>query len=807
MKCSIVALLVMLFSVSVSAFAGQVYVSTAGDDSNAGSLNQPLRTLAAAQRAVRKLKATDKGPLTVHLGGGTYYLAETLVFTAEDSGSADGPITYAATGDEEVVLSGGMKLELKWTPYKSGIMTAEVPKGFKTDQLFLNGKRQHMARYPNYDPKSQYFNGFSKDCISLQRAARWKDPTGGYFHAMHQAHWGGMHYVITGKDAKGNVRYEGGWQNNRKSSPHGQHRFVENIFEELDTEGEWFLDKKQGVLYFYPPKGVDPNKALIEGVRLEQLFEFRGSPDKPVRFIQLNGLTLTHAARTFMKNKEPLLRSDWTTWRGGAVFFDGAEDCKLANVNIYQVGSNAVFVNNYNRRIEITGCRIGQAGASSISFVGDPKALHSPRFEYRQTNTLEKMEQKPGPKTNNYPAKCRVHDCLLTLNGRFEKQTAGVNICMSEEITVSKCSVYDVPRAGINICDGAFGGHVIEFCDVFDTVKETGDHGSFNSWGRDRFWHPNRGQTEQWLKQKPGMAKWDAHKTTVIRNNRWRCDYGWDIDLDDGSSNYHLYNNLCLSGGIKLREGYHRVVENNVMVDNTFHPHVWYKDCDTTFRRNIVFASYAPAGMGGGRYGKLIDDNFLHADAGKTGKAAVLQKASGVDGRSLTGDAQFIDPAKGDYRVKEGSAALKVGFKNFPMDGFGVVSPRLRKIARTPILPGSPEAIELVNHGWGQGNVNSPHKKSMKTRWQGAVVKNMQTEGEKSACGMDSIRGVLVVSVASGSQAARIGLKDNDVILAVAGKVANVRDFLKKLRERRQVGCEITIWREQSEKKLAVRGR
>ena len=24
--------------------------------------------------------------------------------------------------------------------------------------------------------------------------------------------------------------------------------------------------------------------------------------------------------------------------------------------------------------------------------------------------------------------------------------------------------------------------------------------------------------------------------TIVLRNNRWRCDHGWDIDLDDGSS-------------------------------------------------------------------------------------------------------------------------------------------------------------------------------------------------------------------------------------------------------------------------------
>ena len=58
-----------------------------------------------------------------------------------------------------------------------------------------------------------------------------------------------------------------------------------------------------------------------------------------------------------------------------------------------------------------------------------------------------------GPKSDDYPAQCRVHDCLLTRNGRFEKQTAGVNICMAESIKIRHCSIYDCPRAGINICE------------------------------------------------------------------------------------------------------------------------------------------------------------------------------------------------------------------------------------------------------------------------------------------------------------------------------------------------------------------
>ncbi len=793
-------LLLALITTPVS--GAEFFVSPKGNDRSPGTRERPFATVARARDAARQVQGE---PVTVRLRGGTYYLDEPVVLTAEDSGGKDAPVVYAAYRDERPVISGGSLLEVEWRPYRDGIMQASVPKGFATDQLFCNGRRQQMARYPNFDPQSKYFNGYRSDCISPQRAARWKDPAGGYFHAMHRAHWGDMHYVITGKDDEGKVQYEGGWQNNRQSQPHDQHRFVENLFEELDAPGEWFLDERKDVLYFYPPQGVDLDAAKIEAVHLEQLFEFRGSPRQPVRFIRLEGLRLTHTARTFMKNKEPLLRSDWTTWRGGAVLLDGAEDCRLEDLTIYQVGSNAIFVNDYNRRIEISGCHVTEAGASSICFVGDPGALRSPLFEYRQTQTLQQMDQTPGPKTGNYPARCRVHDCLLTLNGRFEKQTAGVNVCTSQQITIGHCSIYDVPRAGINICDGAFGGHVIERNDVFDTVKETGDHGSFNSWGRDRFWHPDRGQTEQWLEEKPEMARWDARRTTVLRNNRWRCDFGWDVDLDDGSSNYQIVNNLCLSGGIKLREGFHRLVENNVMVDNTFHPHVWYADCDTTFRRNIVFSGYAPAGMRRGRYGRLIDHNFLHVDGAATGPATVLRQGSGVDHHSLTGDALFVDPAKGDYRVKEGSPAMTVGFENFPMEGFGVVSPRLRKIARTPMLPGSPETAGIVNRGWGQNKVKSPQKSSMKTRWRGAIIKNMETEGEKSATGMDAIRGVLVVRVGPRSEAARMGFRENDVILGLDGEVANVKDFLDRLAQHPQAQpCAITLWRSQAESKLTV---
>ena len=301
------------------------------------------------------------------------------------------------------------------------------------------------------------------------------------------------------------------------------------------------------------------------------------------------------------------------------------------------------------------------------------------------------MDKTPGPLTEDYPADCTVEDCLIHETGGVEKQTAPVQIAMAQSITVRHCSIYDVPRAGINIGDGCWGGHLVEYCDIFDTVKETGDHGSFNSWGRDRYWglkdvDLNRIMSAD-LRDLPLL---DMVKPTVLRFNRWRCDHGWDIDLDDGSSNYHIYNNLCLNGGLKNREGFYRVVENNVMVNNSFHPHVWYTDSMDIFRRNIVFTPYQPIQVGK-PWGQEVDNNLLHGPGMTTAEPAIaLRDQSGRDLHSLTGDALFVDPARGDYRVKPGSLALALGFQNFPMDLFGVQWPALKAIARTPRFPAQP---------------------------------------------------------------------------------------------------------------------
>ena len=100
---------------AVAASPAEIYLSPGGSDTNAGTKARPLKTIGAAQQAVRKLKA--RGPVTVWFRAGTYYLPKTVVFTEEDSGTSEAPVTYSAFPEEEAVISGGARLALSWKPY------------------------------------------------------------------------------------------------------------------------------------------------------------------------------------------------------------------------------------------------------------------------------------------------------------------------------------------------------------------------------------------------------------------------------------------------------------------------------------------------------------------------------------------------------------------------------------------------------------------------------------------------------------------------------------------------------------------
>ncbi len=784
---------VFFWVLSVAFVSGlQIHVSPRGDDAAEGTAGSPVATLSKARDLLRR--AAGREAVTVMVADGVYELPETLVLGPEDSGTEAAPVRWKAENPGKVVLSGGVTLNLRWEPWHDGIWRARCEGQTPIDMLFVNGRAMVMARYPNVEPgaKTKPFQGYAEDAASKERAAGWKNPAGGFVHTLHAGRWGGMHFLITGKDEDGGLVLEGGWQNNRPSGMHRHMRMVENVFEELDAPGEWFHDAGQGWLYLFPEEGVSPEDALVEAPRLATLLEIRGCLEKPVRHVAFEGFAFKRTVRTFMETREPLLRSDWRIARTGAVLIQGGEDVTVSDCEFDQPGGNAVFVSDYNRRVRVSRCHIHHAGASGVCFVGHPSAVRDPLYEYGETNDLALIDREPGPENPRYPADCTVEDSLIHDIGMVEKQAAGVQLSMAARIAMRDLTIYDTSRAGINIGDGCWGGHLIDACDVFDTVLETSDHGSFNSWGRDRYWvSDHRRVSGPEVEKDPRLPYLDAVEPVVIRNSRWSCAHGWGIDLDDGSSNYIIEQNLILRGGLKLREGYGRTVRGNVVINNSLHPHVWFPNCGDEVSGNLFTQAYRPIGQPQG-WGKQADKNFF-LDEGDLASARQV----GGDGGSLVVEADFVDAESGDFRFNEGAAALAAGFVNFPMDRFGVKKPDLKKLAREPEVPPLRKAAR-------SGGERSAEERSF---WAGAWLHGLRGQ-EFSAFGTrPEDGGVQVAALGEDSAAARMGLLENDLIQGLNGKtVKDVAGFFAALATVPAGSCELKIVRQQQVRTIRIPG-
>jgi hypothetical protein len=718
------------------------YIAVNGDDANPGTEEKPFATLARARDAARELERET--PITVLVRGGTYYLDEPLVFGAQDA-----PAIYAAYPGELVTISGGRKLDCDWKPYKDGIMMCQLPdvkdRSLDFTQLFVNGKRQIRARYPNYDnsaPRS--FTGYTlaagrvedniqdpnpglnDDMIFSSGAPRgvlfnpetftkhrWAKPDEAVIHIYQAYYWGNLQWQVKSIDWQTHVIWfgHGGQQMGAKwhHAPcevnERSYFYVENVFEELNAPGEWYLDKDQGILYYMPEDGVDLETAVIEVPILQQVVQFVGTQDEPVRHVTLKGFRFAHTAATFLEAYEVPSLSDWAIHRGGSIFLQGARDCTIEDCFFDAVGGNAVFMNGYNRGNVVTGCKFAGTGDSAICFVGS-------------------LESTVGTQ-RNFPYECQavnnlIHDC-----GVFGKQIAGVYISRAKRIRAAHNEITRMPRAGICIGDGTWGGHIIEYNHIHDTCRETGDHGPFNAWGRDKYWCLVQSHTEYTVNRShfAGHIQVDAMEPVVMRYNFFQETSGWGLDLDDGASNYEIYKNLCVGVSMKLREGAYRTIYNNIWVNGANSPcfHVGNEDNHDRYFRNITVMTIAKQKPEhdlnfemGAAYGEVytliappargpwleeIDYNCFYSDLGEF--VARVQsreleaswddsnrqrrtvpvrrkysleewRALGFDQHSIFADPMFVDPETGDYRVKPESPALKLGFENFDISGAGL---------------------------------------------------------------------------------------------------------------------------------------
>jgi len=198
---------------------------------------------------------------------------------------------------------------------------------------------------------------------------------------------------------------------------------------------------------------------------------------------------------------------------------------------------------------------------------------------------------------------------------------------------------------------------------------------------------------------------------------------------------------------------------------------------------------YAPINLLG--WGTMVDYNiFTNPEAFEEAQNL------GIDKHSIVSAVEFKNPSAGDFSVSgSASAIFRLGYQNFNMICFGVISPELKRQAEIPRITWPKE----------QAIVAAPDT----VEWQGWLVMNLKTLGERSATGMNSERGVYLISMAYPDSGLKDLLRENDVILMFDEILINNLDELLAATNQAELSkqVEILVFRNQRETVVTVPGK
>ena len=292
-----------------------IYVSPDGDDSNPGTLAQPLRTVAKARDLVRTKNSTMSADLTVYLRGGTYQQTSTLTLTNADSGKGGFYVKYMAYPGERPLITGGKPIT-GWavSDAANNIYSASVGlAAFR--QLYVNGVKAIRARSPNLGADGvatfNRLSGFDANARNVQLSSTyvssWNNPTKVEMHLM--TAWGDNTLRVASITTSGNTAYvkfqspedtilfvranprldQRGWGSGRVF-------YFENALEMLDYPGEWYLDETTSVVYYKPRTGEDMTTATVVAPMVETLLSVTGTSTlDQAGYIWFQGLTFAHS--------------------------------------------------------------------------------------------------------------------------------------------------------------------------------------------------------------------------------------------------------------------------------------------------------------------------------------------------------------------------------------------------------------------------------------------------------------------------------------------------------------------------------
>ena len=364
----------------------------------------------------------------------------------------------------------------------------------------------------------------------------WSHPETGVVHAFHGLHWANWQFQLSGRDsAKRELTFAyGGWQEARGWNA-GAEWYVENIFEELDSPGEWYYNATSKLLYLFP-NGTLPTRGV--GTVLDRVIQVQGNMESPVANVTIANITIAHSGTTFLRRYEVPGAGDGSVLREGAVFAEGVKGFLLQNCLFYAPGGNGLVVSQYARDTVIEANEFVWSGDSGILVIG-------------QTDMIDGT-------SGNQPCGVKVLGNLVHENGVFGKGASSYRQSFTSQTELIGNVFFNGPRAGINFNDGFGGGHFLRNNLVFNQVRETVDHGPFNSWDRVPY------LTKVRYGNIPSLTPVQTNITRnfLIGNYHSR----WPLDHDDGSSYYCDTFNYLVYGGYKNYWGHSKVVESNVYI-------------------------------------------------------------------------------------------------------------------------------------------------------------------------------------------------------------------------------------------------
>jgi len=472
--CAVLWLSLILLANNAS--AGVYYVASNGDDANPGTIDQPFATIAKARDTIRAL-GTDGH--TVYIRGGTYRITSPLVFTEVDSGSEGAPNVYRNYPGETPVISGGQVLTAEWTVYSGGIWKCNVGE-IEFNSLFVDGVRATRAREPDVGwytslsgPDTTQSFGYTEGDIDPD----WTNLT--RIEIQYTRANSSPRFRISSVDAENNYVYSQGTFVSSQNKLYGGNRYyVENVFEGLDNEGEWYLDAVTDTLYYYPVGGKNPNTSeivypVVGGVPTDYLaclLNIKGSSAaSQAAYITISGITFAHSDWCM----SPTLGFEgWTNWiersyRGTstgispAVILTFANNCRVSHCTIHGVGGNAIAAYGVTD-ITFSHLTIYDVGVHGV-------ACGSTAYTY----------------ASYLNSGLTLSDCLVHDVGVVLPIGSGVFVCRTTDCRIVHNKVYNCARYGIALSgwnqhtySDRPGNHSVLYNEVYNTTTGTTDAGA-----------------------------------------------------------------------------------------------------------------------------------------------------------------------------------------------------------------------------------------------------------------------------------------------------------------------------------------